>query len=64
MTINHFHHYQLKEYVGVQVWILPSLSGTDGYHQSNGYVGAGQCAVALMYSNKGLETMFQSELEN
>ncbi len=62
--LGHYHHYSLKEYVGVQVWILPSLSGSDGYHQSNGYVGAVRCAVAFMYGAGGLEAIFQSEPEN
>ncbi len=62
--LGHFHHYSLKEYVGVQVWVLPSLSGSDGYHQSNGFVGAVRCAVAFMYGPEGLEAMFQSEPEN
>ncbi len=62
--LGHYHHYSLKEYVGVQVWVLPSLSGSDGYHQSNGFVGAVRCAVAFMYGADGLEAMFQSEPEN
>jgi len=62
--LGHFHHLSLKEYVGVQVWILPSLSGSDNYHQSNGYVGAVRCAMAFLYGENGLETIFQSEPEN
>ncbi len=62
--LGHYHHYSLKEYVGVQVWILPSLSGSDGYHQSNGFVGSVRCAVAFLYSATSLEAIFQSQPEN
>lgn len=62
--LGHYHHYAVKEYVGVQVWVLPSLSGSDGFHQMNGYVGAVRCGVAFLYGENGLEAMFQSEPEN
>lgn len=62
--LGHFHHFQLKEYMGVQVHILPSLSGSDGYHQNNGFIGALRTAVALLYSETEHEATFQSTPEN
>lgn len=62
--LGHHHHYQLKEYMGVKVYILPSLSGSDGYHQSNGFIGATRCAVALLFSETSHIADFHSEPEN
>ncbi len=62
--LGHHHHYQVNEYDGVQVWILPSLSGSDGYHQMNGYIGSTRCAVAFLHSANELEATFHSSPEN
>jgi excisionase family DNA binding protein len=35
----HWHHLKTSEHYGVQCFTMSSLSGTDGWHAENGYVG-------------------------
>lgn len=38
IKIGHFHQERLKEYCGVKLEVLPSLSATDAWHSRKGYV--------------------------
>lgn len=55
----HYHFTQLKDYQGVKVCILPSISGSDRWHVSKGYVGAQRGAVGMLFNkNDGLIAEF------
>jgi hypothetical protein len=43
------HHYLAKEVKGVRIQQMPSLSGTDRWHQDNGFVNQVRAALALVY---------------
>lgn len=43
------HHYMAKEIKGVRIQQMPSLSGTDRWHQDNGFVNQLRAALALVY---------------
>jgi len=43
------HHYMAKEVKGVRIQQMPSLSGTDRWHQDNNYVHSVRAALALVY---------------
>lgn len=43
------HYYMAKEVKGVRIQQMPSLSGTDRWHQDNGYVNQLRAALALVY---------------
>lgn len=44
-------HYAAADTIeGVTVRVLPSLSGTDGWHFKRGFIGAGRAAQAFVYS--------------
>ena len=59
--VAHFHHESVKEYMGTNVRILPSLTGADRYHHDNGYVGAKRIAQAFRFHElNGLEAVFNS----
>lgn len=57
--LGHFHKSKTMQYVsvdteqGFQVQILPSLSGTDEWHSSKGYLGLKQCKAFLYHRTKG-----------
>lgn len=46
------HHYMAKEVKGVRIQQMPSLSGTDRWHQDNNYVHSVRAALALVYDKK------------
>lgn len=46
------HHYMAKEVKGVRIQQMPSLSGTDRWHQDNGYVNQLRAALALVYDHE------------
>lgn len=61
--LGHFHHKKeikyksTEEYQGVIVRIMSSLSGTDAWHHSKGYISAKKSAEALIWDpEKGLES--------
>jgi predicted phosphodiesterase len=60
----HLHHIKMEDHSSVQIFILPSISGVDEYHNTNGYIGSNRCGVAMLYSKDGLEAVFQSEAIN
>lgn len=43
------HHYMAKEVKGVRIQQMPSLSGTDRWHNDNGYVNQIRAGVVLVY---------------
>lgn len=53
--IGHWHRKKMTEYVsgdtynGVQVRVLPSLTGTDAWHYSKGYVKGVKSALGILY---------------
>jgi hypothetical protein len=57
--LGHFHknkklnYISVDEYQGFQVQILPSLSGTDAYHASKGYMSKKQAKGFLYHKEKG-----------
>lgn len=57
--LGHFHKTKTVQYVsvdteqGFQVQTLPSLSGTDEWHSSKGYLGLKQCKAFLYHRTKG-----------
>ena len=46
------HHYMAKEVKGVRIQQMPSLSGTDRWHQDNNYVHSVRAAIALVYDKE------------
>lgn len=56
----HLHHESVKEHMGTNVRILPSLSGRDRYHHDHGYVGAKRIAQGFLFSEENLEAVFNS----
>ena len=46
------HHYMAKEVKGVRIQQMPSLSGTDRWHQDNNYVHSVRAALALVYDKE------------
>ena len=46
------HHYMAKEVKGVRIQQMPSLSGTDRWHQDNNYVHSVRAALALVYDKQ------------
>lgn len=59
--LGHLHHESVKEYMGTNVRILPSLTGADRYHHDNGYVGSKRSAQAFRFHEvNGLEAVFNS----
>lgn len=43
------HHYMAKEVKGVRIQQMPSLSGTDRWHEDNNFVHSIRAALALVY---------------
>jgi hypothetical protein len=46
------HHYMAKEVKGVRIQQMPSLSGTDRWHQDNNFVHSVRAALALIYDKE------------
>jgi hypothetical protein len=46
------HHYMAKEVKGVRIQQMPSLSGTDRWHQDNNFVHSVRAALALVYDKQ------------
>jgi hypothetical protein len=68
--VGHIHHeksYRLDnaDYNSAIIRVIPALSGSDYYHNSNGYVGAKQRAQAFVWHpENGLETILYSKSVN
>lgn len=55
IKLGHFHQESLKEYCGVKVEVLPSLSATDAWHKRKGYVNNTRGVASSIYDkNMGL----------
>jgi hypothetical protein len=55
IKLGHFHQEMLREYCGVKVEILPSLSATDAWHKRKGYVNNTRGVISSLYDkNLGL----------
>ncbi len=46
------HHYMAKEIKGVRIQQMPSLSGTDRWHQDNNFVHSIRAGLALFYNKQ------------
>ena len=59
--VGHVHHLKCQNIQGTEIWTFPSVSGSDEYHQSHGYVGSTRNALAMIFSKDNLEAVFQSQ---
>jgi len=59
--VGHIHHLKCHNQQGTEVWTFPSVSGSDEFHQSNGYVGSTRTALAMIFSKDNLEAVFQAQ---
>lgn len=57
----HFHHYKVQNMQGTEIWTFPSVSGSDDFHQLNGYVGSTRQAIAMVFSDDNLDAVFYSQ---
>lgn len=58
-ALGHLHHQILKEYNGVKVRVVPSLSGTDSWHHAKGFIGNDRGATASLFDKEnGMEATF------
>jgi hypothetical protein len=57
----HFHHYKVHNMQGTEIWTFPSVSGSDDFHQLNGYVGSTRQAIAMVFSDDNLDAVFYSQ---
>ncbi len=68
--LGHLHKYKKTEYItsdyvkGVQIEILPSLSGTDSWHSSKGYLNKKQAKATLYDSLLGEQVMYTYTLKD
>jgi hypothetical protein len=58
---HHVHHLHARNVQGQEIWTFPSVSGSDEYHQSHGYVGSTRTALAMIFSHDNLEAVFQAQ---
>ncbi len=57
------HHYMAKEIMGCRIQQMPSLSGTDRWHQDNNFVHNIRAGLALVYDfEKGKVAEFESRI--
>lgn len=57
------HHYMAKEIMGCRIQQMPSLSGTDRWHQDNNYVHNVRAGLVLIYDReKGKVGEFESRI--
>lgn len=57
----HYHHHKVHNVQGTEIWTFPSVSGSDDFHQLNGYVGSTRQAVAMVFSEDNLDAVFYSQ---
>lgn len=58
VKLGHLHHAILKEYQGVEVETLSSLSNADKWHKRNGYLSKPKAQVSIYNKNTGKEGVF------
>tara|TARA_R110000782_G_scaffold74248_1_gene148410 strand:- start:8235 stop:9467 length:1233 start_codon:yes stop_codon:yes gene_type:complete len=57
------HHYMAKELKGVRIQQMPSLSGSDRWHEDNNFVHSIRAALVLIYDKKlGKEGEFEQRI--
>ena len=62
IRVGHLHHEIVKEYNGVKIRWVPSLSGNDLYHYDRGYTGNVRVAQGFLFDpNYGLESILYSK---
>jgi hypothetical protein len=59
--LGHTHHLKCINLQGTELWTFPSISGSDNFHQANGYVGTTRNGLAMIFSKDNLEAVFQSQ---
>jgi hypothetical protein len=59
--VGHIHHLKCQNYQGQEIWTFPSVSGSDDFHQANGYVGSTRTALAMIFGKNNLEAVFQAQ---
>jgi hypothetical protein len=59
--VGHIHYLKCQNFQGQEIWTFPSVSGSDEYHQSNGYVGSTRTALAMIFNKDNLEAVFQAQ---
>jgi predicted phosphodiesterase len=52
--LGHFHRERLEDIKGVMVHVLPSLTQTDGWHFSKGFIGTKRAAEGLLFDDSNL----------
>jgi predicted phosphodiesterase len=50
--LGHLHHEKVRDYQGVRVHVLPSLSGNDAWHAGKGYVGSVRAAMGMLFDGE------------
>lgn len=59
--LGHYHHHKVQNMQGTEIWTFPSVSGSDDFHQLNGYVGSTRQAIAMVFSEDNLDAVFYSQ---
>lgn len=60
--IGHLHHEKVVEENGVKTRIIPSITGTDEYHSSHGYIGTVRTSQAFLFDeDHGLNAIIYSK---
>lgn len=63
--LGHLHHQITKDYKGVVVDVLPSLSANDDYHHKRGFIGSVRSAQAFLYDPEdGLISIFYHKVHS
>lgn len=59
----HLHHEMVKDYKGVKVFQMPSLSGSDRWHHNHGYEGSTRALHGyLIHPSKGLKVTLMANV--
>jgi hypothetical protein len=59
----HLHHEMVKDYNGVKVFQMPSLSGSDRWHHNNGYEGSTRALHAyVVHKEKGIKSTLMANV--
>ena len=59
----HLHHEMVKDYLGVKVFQMPSLSGSDRWHHNNGYEGSTRSLHAyVIHQENGIKATLMANV--
>jgi hypothetical protein len=59
----HLHHEMVKDYKGVKVFQMPSLSGSDRWHHNNGYEGSTRALHAyIIHPKNGIKATLMANV--